>query len=368
MRVGEGHKGYPVPVRVDVVAAMRSMAAPFAALCVLLAGCTGGSPGGGTGDVGGPGADPDTDGSLNLTALGAAPVWAVGQSWTHDWTLGTTTFQVQSIVVDDGDGYRLAASEQQDAINHAAFFFHDLGRMDASWSVHQGDYVYPWYDFPLSDGKTWKRDEVNLDFNLQEVTRELTMTARLVNASAGVPAHYAIEQRTADGGLRATYDYDASLGWFRDLKLYDPAAPGSEPQVSLHTSATATGYTGAYHEADGELLLAYFPIHSPIGGQVSATPTDQFTITSTHTHVMALAFAFAAAGASHVELVAPDGQHWEANQVGDPDGGTVAGNGGVQVIVPAVPGEWRAAFAGASPIVAGGGCFAWGVVATSGTL
>lgn len=340
---------------------------PALLLTAVLAGCAGpepiDDPASGASAVGG------TAGMQLETDPGAEPIWQVGQTWTHDWTLGASTaFDVRAVVVEAKDGYRLATDAEEDAVNHAAFFFHDLGRMDRDWSVHQADYVFPWYKFPLTDGKTWTAHEENLDFNLQPVSRELTMTARLVNASAGVPAHYAIEQRTADGGLRATYDYRSDIGWFQDLKLYDPAAPGSEPQVTLHTSSWSDGWVGKYYEAKADLLLNSFSFVSPAGGAAQPQPPTAFSVHADHTHVLAIAFAFAAGGAAHAELVAPDGQHWEANQVGDHEGNTLAGNGGVQVLVPAVAGEWRLAWAGASPFAAGGGAFAWGAQVTSGTL
>lgn len=351
---------------------MRPAVPVLLLLTFALAGCAGGGGGGdggaGANDPGG--ASPGGANGGNVTDPGAAPTWQVGQSWTHDWTIGSSTqFQVESIVVDAGaGGYRLAAATDQDAANHAAFFFHTLGQMDAGWTVHQGDYAYPWYSFPLTDGKTWTATESNLDFNLNDVQRELKMTARLVNGTGGVPTHYMVEQRTSDGGLRALYDYRPDLDWFSSYSLFDPAQPDSPPQLTLKTSAAKTGYKGDYFEATSDFLLNTFSIVSPAGAQASGDPYSSFTITADHTHVLAIVFAFAAAGASHAELVAPDGQHWEANHVADADGNTLGGNGGLQVLVPAVAGDWRFANGGASPFAAGSGCYAWGVTVTQGTL
>jgi hypothetical protein len=350
---------------------MRPALAVLLLLTALLAGCAGGGSdgtgaSGSVADGGGSGMT-ETDGAATL---GAAPSWQVGQWWTYDWTIGTQTqFATKSIVVSNTtEGYRVAADAEDDAANHAAFFFHNLGLMDPKWSMHQQAYEIPWYSFPLSDGKTWTAQESNIDFNLQPVSRELTMTATLVNASGAVPAHFTIEQRTADGGLRATYDYRPDLGWFSELKLFDPATPDSAPQVQLKVSGNGVGYTGAYFEAAADFVLNYFALVAPAAGQVATEPTKSFPISAAHTHVLAIVFAFAGGGASAAELVAPDGQHWEAQHAADPNGATLAGNGGVQVLAPAVAGDWRVVFTGASPFAAGGGCFAWGVTVTTGTL
>lgn len=347
---------------------MRLPAVVLLFVVATLAGCTGGGAKDAGDAVGAVSGMPS--GSPGVSGVGAAPHWQVGQWWTHDWTIGTqTTFSTKSIVVSNTSvGYRVAADAEDDAANHAAFFFHNLGLMDPQWSMHQQDYVFPWYSFPLTDGKTWTAKESNIDSNLQPVSRDLTMTARLVNGSGAIPTHFMVEQRTADGGLRALYDYRPDLGWFSQLALYDPATPDSPPQVQLTTSGSGTGYTGAYFEATSDFVLNYFPLLAPAGGQVLTEPTQSFAITAAHTHVLAIVFAFAAAGASHAELVAPDGQHWEADHAADQGGNTLAGNGGVQVLVPAVPGDWRVVWAGASPFAAGGGCFAWGVTIVPGSL
>ncbi len=339
-------------------------------VAALLAGCADDAPASPGDGAAAAGMGASTAGGGNATDPGAAPVWQVGQTWKHDWTIGgSTAFDSRSVVVAaGGDGYRLASDDHADAVNHAAFFFHNLGQMDKDWSIHQQQYAFPWYDFPLADGKTWTAHEENIDFNLGAVSRDLTMTARLVNASGNVPAHYAIEQRTSDGGLRAKYDYRSDVGWFHDLQLFDPAAPDSPPQVTLTTTSWGKGWTGTYYEATSDFLLNTFSFVSPAGGAAQPQPPTSFAVTADHTDVLAIVFAFAAAGGSAAELVAPDGQHWEANHVADQDGNTLYGNGGVQVQVPAVAGEWRVAWAGASPFAAGGGAFAWGVTVTEATL
>jgi hypothetical protein len=342
---------------------------PLALLATLaLAGCSGNSPAASSNPA--PGSDGPPGAATSASdAAGAEPHWAKGQTWTHDYTIGTNTvFSVKSIVVDNATGYRLAADEKEDAVNHAAFFFHDLGQMDKDWIVHQGGYQFPWYNFPLTDGKTWTAHEENLDGNLQPVSRDLTAKATFVPALGGVPAHYAIQQRTSDGNLRADYDYRSDLGWFSAMTLYDPTVPGDVPQVTVKTSATGHDYKGDYLEAQADFVLNYFSFTAPLSGQVVPQPEASFPITADDTDVMFISFAFAAVGASHTELVAPDGQHWESSAVADQDGNNVVGNGGLQVIVPAVAGDWRVVSGGASPFAAGGGVFAWGVQVTKGTL
>lgn len=313
-----------------------------------------------------PGVTADVDGILSA----AAPVWSVGESWDHHWYFGpqdTTGFTVKSIVVSNGtEGYRLATDSAHNAMSHAAFYFHDLGLMSPDWSIGDfgGAFQFPWYDFPLTDGKTWSMREENIDFDLQPLSQDLTMTARAIN---GTPGAFAIEARSAEG-LRAAWDYQPDLGWFSEYKAFDPTNPDPAAfNVRMVNEAHGKGWTGTYYTATADALLNTF--HHTVPTAPSAPPAPQsFVVTADHTHVMALVFAFAAGGAQAAELIAPDGQHWETYVVADPEGNALSAGGPGQWAVPAVPGEWRFAAAGAGAFVAGVGGYAWGITLAEGTL
>lgn len=315
----------------------------------------------------------DDAGDVDLAAVttAQAPVWSIGQYWDHRWYFGpqdTSGFVVKAIVVENGsNGYRLATDEAIDAASHASFYFHDQGTMSTSdWTVRDADgaFTFPWYSFPLTDGKSWSAREENLDFNLQRVSRDLVMTASAINGTDGA---FLIEARDG-GGLRARYDYQPSLGWFSEYTAFDPTVEDEgQWQVRMVNEAQGKGWTGTWYAARADFLLNAFT-HLVPTAPAAPPPPWSFTVTEAHTHVLALAYTFAAAGASAAELVAPDGQHWEAYTVADQDGTVLAAANPGQLYIPAVPGEWRFATTGAGAFVAGGGCFAFGVTLESGTL
>jgi hypothetical protein len=335
-------------------------------LLVALAGCSDAPKADDVAD-----ASPDATAGAQVASLGVAPAWSVGESWDHHLYFGpqdTTGVLVRAIVVSNGtDGYRLATDEAIDAATHAAFYLHDQGVMSTSdWTVRDfgGSFSFPWYSFPMTDGKTWKGREENLDFNLARVSRDITMTAKAVNGTAGA---FTIEARDGDG-LRARYDYQPSLGWFSEYTAFDPADPDpSHYNVRMLNEAHVKGWSGTYYTAQADFLLNTVTVVAPTS-PTPPPPPASFTISEGHTEVLALPFVFAAGGASAAELVAPDGQHWDAYVVADQDGASWASGSSNFVYVPAVPGEWRWATVGAGAFVAGGGCFAWGVTMASGTL
>lgn len=345
----------------------------FALLATLLAGCSGGGSAPAEGALPQGGDDQDGAGGAGDAAgsRAEAPWWRVGQWWDHHWFFGpqdTQGFTVKSIVTANAtDGWHLATDEAADAASHAAFYFHDLGVMGRDWTVRDdgGQFVFPWYDFPLEHNKTWTAREENLDFNLQRVSRDLTLTA---TAIPGEPGAFLVEARTAEG-LRARYDYQPDLAWFSTYEAYDPAAgPDAPYQVRMVTEAHGQGWTGTHYRAQADLLLNTLSVVAPVAAYAQPNPQGQFTITEAHTHVVAVLFSFAAGGASAGTLVAPDGQHWESSYVGDPNGAPLPGQSQPFVFVEAVPGTWRFATAGAATFVAVGGALAWGAVVESGTL
>jgi hypothetical protein len=303
---------------------------------------------------------------------GSAPSLKPGMDWDHHWTFGTdgsAQFDVKSIVVANASGtYTLATNDPRLAAEDAAFFFGELGSVSLpDFTVSENGYRFPWYSFPLHDGKTWTAKEDNLDFSLAKVSRDLTFRATLVNATAAVPAHYAIEARAGDA-LRATYDYRRDIGWFSQFTGYEVVNGTDVPVTHVTTTAWGTGWTGAYTVATGDFLLDEVLASSPVAGHFDESGPTAFTITAKHTNVLAIPFAFAAPGAATTEIVAPDGTHWDTVSAGDQTGKNVYAMSPGEVFVPAIPGDWRVAIAGAGAFAFGGGCFAWGITLTPGTL
>lgn len=302
----------------------------------------------------------------------AAPAWQVGQWWEHQWSFSPQDtsggFLVKSVVVANGSaGFTLAADEAVDAASHAAFYFNDLGTMGPDWTVRDdgGAFQFPWYSFPLHDGKAWTGREENIGFDLQPVSQDLSLKATAIN---GTPGAFAIEVRTSDGALRALYDYQPSIGWFSEYRQYGPGSQDPEQwYVRIVDHAHGKGWSGTYYTASADFLLGYVS-HVVPNPPVAPSPPASFTVAESHTDVVAVAFAFAAGGASAAELAAPDGRHWEAYQVTGADGNPMQNVQPSTLFVPAAAGDWRFATAGAGAFVAGGGCFAWGVTMSQATL
>jgi hypothetical protein len=352
---------------------VRLLLATLAALLVAaaFAGCSGKPDATGSAS----GADSGQPAAMDMAggahAEQAAPAWQVGQWWDHHWYFGaqdTTGFAVKAIVVaQGGDGFRLATDDPLDAASHAAFYFHDQGTMGPDWSVHDdgGAFRFPWYSFPLHDGKTWTAHEENLGFDLAPLSQDLTLKATAIN---GTPGAFAVEARTLDGKLRALYDYQPAIGWFGEYRAYGPSTDDpAQYNVRIVDEGHGRMWSGTYYTASADFLLNTVTAVAPTAPGAPPPPAS-FTVTPAYTHVLAIPFAFAAAGGSEAELVAPDGRHWEAYQVSDAEGNAVQGAQPGLVFVPAAAGDWRFATAGAGAFVAGGGCFAWGVTVSQGAL
>lgn len=299
------------------------------------------------------------------------PGWDVGDWWEHEWVFAgenaPAPFTVKSIVAANASGtYTFATDSLATAAQHGAFFFMDLGTMGPDGNMVAGGYSFPWYEFPLEHNKTWTAREVNLGPGLEPVTRELELVARETGPNSPI---YTIEA-TVDGALYAAYDFDARLGWFSTFTTYAPGEDGApEPVYTITNTGQGTGFSGPVFSATGDLLVNAQPLLHP-GAPSAPASLIAFEPDAGHTHVFAILFSFAAAGAHHTQMVAPDGQHWEATGTGDPDGNPVNPPGvssGTQVLQPSQPGGWHVAFGGAG-LVAGGGALVWGITVAESTV
>jgi hypothetical protein len=238
--------------------------------------------------------------------------------------------------------------------------------MGPDWVVRDagGKFVYPWYSFPLKDGKAWTVREENLDFNLNKVSRDPQLKATAIKGSPGA---FMIEARTAEG-LRARYDYRPDLGWFSEYRTFNPSGNPAVYQLRIVNEGQGLGWSGTYYTAKADLLLSTVTAVSPPAAQVTPSTQNTFTVTTAQTQVLAIPFAFAAAGAAETELVAPDNRHWESYTVADQNGQALRAAQPGLLFVPAAAGDWRCVTAGAGAIAFGGGCLAWGVALAAGTL
>jgi hypothetical protein len=344
---------------------MRVLMAFLLVGSALVSGCSGnGSP---------PADDVDTDptvpGLPPVVAPGDLPVWSYGQSWKHNWTLrfggAEQDFPLEVVVTNVTDaGYELATDTLETALFHASFFFPDLGFMAKDLSANtQADYSFPWYNFPLADGKTWQATESNLDFDLQEVTNTLTLTTSAM--AVGTPdEHYMVTAR--DGtGLRAYYDYQPGLGWFSEFRAYQGGEDLENWTIRIVASGMDLDWSGTWYRADADLLLYHINLVVPTA-PAAPSPQASFDVTADYTHVQLLMFSFAETGAHDTQVIAPNGDRYQAVVAPVETAPHIPYNEIVQV--PAQVGTWQAVTAGASPFVAGGGILAWGATVQQGNV
>jgi hypothetical protein len=351
----------------------------LAVVGVAFAGCASNEDPGPAGDATTPGdgaADPLTGGPD-----GSAPTWSVGQWWDHKWFFGSTAteaFTVKAIVAEDkGSAWVMATDDNVTSAIHAAFLLPTLGDFPkGEVTAVVGDYRWPWYDFPLSDNKTWSSELTTRDGAGGSYGLPLTSTAtvaRGIVTAAGVQDGFAVEARTAGsdgvpaGRLFARYDYVPAIGWMSQATFYDVATDEGQAQFILELSAAGTGYSGPFFESQGDVLSTHFNMLVP-AAPTAPNPSSTFTMTAAHTHLFGFLFNFAAAGAHSTELVAPDGRRWDTVYVADADGGAVNPLDHGLIFVPSATGEWRVATVGAAAFAAGGGIQAYGITQRAGQL
>lgn len=340
------------------------------AIPIVLAGCAG--------TPGGPASDPSVSSAAtpqgsNSTA--EAPQWLVGQSWEHNWEFKDPTigaFDVKSVVArDEGTRWLLGVPDAETAAFHAAFFFPDLGTFQKDdLEASAGEFVYPWYSFPLEDGKTWTATERNIDASGQPQQNEVDFVAHLTPKPDGA-ARFVIRS-TMDGNLRAIYDYDPAYQWFSVYRYYNatPLAVEDDPTITIESSVPSYGFSGEVYVSTGELLLG---VASQFGALADpdpshAQPQGTFTPAAEHDHLLVIIYNFAVCGAQTTHLVPPvvPGGAFTQYPYLDVDGPACADMGqgtgsGSNLYIASVPGEWRFVTVGAAVIISGGGIFAYGI-------
>lgn len=292
---------------------MRPILLILAVAATQLGGCLGDDAPVGSASVAPPASDDarlPVDDAGRLAALHevAAPAWSVGDSWRFTSTDGTTGTLV--VVAASSSTYTLATDEPTLASYDAVFDVSYIGAIRATdlAGAQQGSPV-KFFDFPLSNGKTWTAAWDGLEV-------ELTATAR---ADGGFDI-----AGTAAGAPYVAYDYTPSLKWWSHLDF-----DGYGIKVSEHRS----NWTGSYVVATAETLLEL-----GTGG----APAGAFAVAEGQTSVL-----LATAGASQAVLraraiVDPAGQPF----LGDGDDVTFSPNPWTEwgvLTLPPTPGEWRIA-------------------------
>lgn len=264
--------------------------------------------------------------AVNLTELAAAglpvPEWRVGDAWTVEQYGPSGDSSCQLVVTAADSNYMLRPTCETLAQADAAFdmsYVGPIGRDHLS-GAQQGTPVR-FFDFPLTDGKTWTTKWDGID-----VTLTATFVASLAAPGAGSAPGFAIVGTTADGETYVTYDYAPALKWWTAIDF----AEGYGTRVTKFEE----GWTGTYKTATTN--LAY---ESPGNGLlVPAT----FGVSEGQTSLLLILSGRLGGHSFAVNLVDPDGttQYQRVEN---------AGEGGFFEVVtlPAIPGDWKLASVGA---------------------
>ncbi|HEX2066319.1 MAG TPA: hypothetical protein VHI93_05845 [Candidatus Thermoplasmatota archaeon] len=286
----------------------------------------------------------------------AAPSWAIGQSWTHKWTIvdgGNLTLLVKTVVAEAADGgWTLATDNQTIAAFHGAFVFPTLGRFTPGLLQTAGPTRFPWYHFPLTANATWSDTAVLYD-GVKDT--QVDVQGRVVSVQRGPSTVYTVELTTGDR-LLARYDYDAHTQWFNDATFY---GQDGKPDFTVQMQETGRGFKGRLYDDTGVPLLNHFSLLAPAAGEAQPRPSADFMMAADQNRLLVFLFSFAAGGAHDSELIAPDGTRHSALSV-DAVAAPVHDDGRI-LLLPGQAGTWRVATAGAGAFAAGAYVAAYGL-------
>lgn len=309
-------------------------------------------------DAGGPAAG--TDGQATTPLPAEAPAWEIGRwwAWTHDD--GESTFEWTLAVTEDrGDAWLLAPDAVEPARFNAMFDWYVFGEMSKDRLTDEDAGGLVFYDFPLSDGKTWTSTFAPgvLDW---EVTHTATYAPTIATAMGLLPG-YTIEA-VVNGTTFFAYDYVPEIGWFSQLTNHVLPEEGGQGEVdwTYETTGWGTGYTGTLHQATAELLVDTFheiDVH-PERPEANPAPHASFTVTDEADALFAVAGTYAIAGASQTTLVDPEQGTHQLTAVSPGLDGTFTGMG--HFLEP-VAGQWEVTLGGAG-VDTEGWVAAWQVV------
>lgn len=308
-----------------------------------------------------------------------APAWHVGHYFSYHIFMDGFQYHWNATVAEDRDSkWFLAPDDKTTAMYEAMFDFPLLGEFAKSdlTTTDAGNPFY-WYEFPLTDNKTWTRTSTVTDLETGEAaTYELTYTTKYNPAipilEGQMPATTQVNRpgfdvfvRTDNGTLFAKYDYVPAIGWFAHYFQYDPTTGDADPgdmdwTMHMTTMGTIMGWSGmAYVDTPRVVLDKFQHVGAdPSGGLTTQLqPHNTFTIEDTATYVMGYFFAFAYMGDSQVVITDPNNrvrdEHYEARDL-DANINNYAENGDL-FFSDAIPGEWKVEFASAGATAGAGG-------------
>lgn len=266
------------------------------------------------------------DATGKLLDAGAAPTWNVGDWWEFKSPDDGHTYAVSAA---GSDSYTVLPKKVDAAVYDAVFdisFVGSIKRADLSGRQEAGPVKF--FDFPLSDGKTWKTTWDGF---------EVTLTAK---EEATIPTPLGPGPGFSITGIRGNetfveYTYSPVVKWWTKVTW------GGD--YSLELIGAGANYTGELYTAEATTVVD--KDLSGNGGPIA----EAFDIAETVTHVTYEFGLYASEAAYHLRIIDP-----ENAMFAEGGGACMPCHVGVQDTVPAVPGTWHAA-----GLVASAGAMSW---------
>ncbi len=305
-----------------------------------------------------------------------APEWKIGDWWGHHIYFGPDDAEgihINVIMVDQaGSNAVLATDDPTAAKEHAIFDFPILGEFGPG--IEGTGFGGQWkiFDFPLSEGHTWRTQITIPDFNdFDDHVFDVEFTATYnpeISTLQGPKPGYEILGSTADGVLLLAHDYVPEIRWYANFVLYNFMTDDPEDVFfSGKSMGSGENWKGTYYVDEARELVQHlsmiYPSEAdPTSPTVQPKPHSTFTVSDDATYIYGWIFSFAVGGAHETMLVDPAGNTHPYTAAGTPAGGE-----GDFWDEEALAGKWELVTAGAG-IATGGGAFLWEVVETTGTL
>lgn len=267
---------------------------------------------------------PGDDGNATATpALAEAdvPEWQVGDAWSITTHGGEGSAMYALVVVDAGSsGYTIAATDEEITVLDAIHDISYLGRIRTSdLAGSQQDAPVRFFDFPLTDGKTW-----TTTWDGFEVKLTATLADAIPTPDGPKPGFRIVG--THEDATYVTYDYVPDVGWWTGISF--EAGYGFTVNRVIHNA------TGTYPVATAELLFeatseAPFGMHG----------TGSFTVAEGQTSLLLMVDGHAEHVARTVVLTDPAGTPVIAQEptTDQPPGVWSPRH------LPTTPGEWHIA-------------------------
>ena len=260
--------------------------------------------------------------TTGLLAEADAPVWTVGDAWSIVADFGgAQETSVLAVTSAGSGGYVLSATSESMATYDAVYDVSYVGRIRASdLAGHQQDQPVRFFDFPLSDGKTW-----TAKWDGMEVVLTAKASPSIATPEGSQPG-FLIEGKAGDA-VYVTYDYVPALRWWSQIRF----AEG----YGFRVDRAMTNWTGSYLASSAKLV---HESHPEAPGVKHGTGT--FAVDEGQTSLMLTVMGGASAYVHGLVLVDPSGAYHPTTTSNlmvspAPDGFFFSEP------VPATPGEWR---------------------------